>query len=179
MKTSTATWHVNGTERSIIMAWLTRALLTLVVVGALAANADEPKKAKGTLPDLTWMAGSFAGHVRGVDMEETWLGPKGGLMLGAHRDVVEGKAVNYELLRIEEDAAGIVYTSTPNGKVSTAFRLTQLADRRVTFENPQHDFPKKIIYWESANKELCARIEGPQGGKTVSDEWCWPRSNAR
>ena len=36
-------------------------------------------------------------------MEELWLAPKGGLMLGVHRDIKEGKAVNYEMVQIDGD----------------------------------------------------------------------------
>ena len=96
-------------------------------------------------------------------------------MLGVHRDVVNGKAVNYELLRIEMQGNEVVYTSIPNGKTATSFRLTSVVERRVVFENPAHDFPQRILYWSSQEDELCARIEGPQGGKVVGEEWCWTR----
>ena len=39
------------------------------------------------------------------------------------------------------------------------------------FANPEHDFPKRIIYWMKDAK-LCARVEG-DGGQ--GEEWCWAR----
>ena len=45
--------------------------------------------------------------------------------------------------------------------------------RRAVFENRQHDFPQRILYWLDASGAMHARIEGPQGGKTVSEEWVW------
>jgi hypothetical protein len=50
------------------------------------------------------------------------------------------------------------------------------SDRRVVFENRSHDFlPQRILYWLDAQGALHARIEGPQGGKTVSEEWVFRR----
>ena len=48
--------------------------------------------------------------------------------------------------------------------------------KRVVFENRQHDFPQRILYWLDPGGALHARIEGPQGGKTVSEEWVWTRA---
>ena len=33
------------------------------------------------------------------------------------------------------------------------------------FENRQHDFPQRILYWLDAAGAMHARIEGPQGGQ--------------
>ena len=50
------------------------------------------------------------------------------------------------------------------------------APRRAVFENKQHDFPQRILYWLDAKGALRARIEEPQGGKTASEEWVWTKS---
>lgn len=36
----------------------------------------------------------------------------------------------------------------------------------VVFENPEHDFPKKIFYRRQGPDSLVAGIEGPRGGLT-------------
>ena len=46
----------------------------------------------------------------------------------------------------------------------------------MVFENLQHDFPQRILYWLDAAGAMHARIEGPQAGKTVSEEWVWTRA---
>ena len=121
---------------------------------------------------LAWMAGSWAGKDGPMDMEEHWLPPKGGAMLALHRDVVDGRMVSFEFLRIEKDAEGLVYLASPKGRPATPFRLVESGDKRVVFENPQHDFPRRILYW-LADGRLHARIEGTQGGKAASEEWAW------
>ena len=108
-------------------------------------------------------------------MEEVWLPPKGELMLGVHRDVRGGQAFNFEFLRIEVRSGRLTYVSIPNGKGATEFPLKLLKKDQVVFENLHHDFPRRIIYWKPESDRLCARVEGPQQGKTIGEEWCWKR----
>ena len=44
----------------------------------------------------------------------------------------------------------------------------------VVFENPEHDYPQRILYLRDGD-ELTARIEGTAGGVEKSSEWTWTR----
>ena len=96
----------------------------------------------------------------------------GGLMLGVHRDVAGGKAVHFEFLRIESTPGGIVYLASPQGKPATPFKMVESAKERVVFENPDHEYPRRILYW-LADGKMHARIEGTPRGKAKSEEWVW------
>ncbi len=66
---------------------------------------------------VAWMAGRWEGRdAKGLEMEEVWLEPKGGTMLGLHRDVAGGKAVSFEFLRIALEAEGLTYWASPRGR---------------------------------------------------------------
>jgi hypothetical protein len=41
----------------------------------------------------------------------------------------------------------------------------QCSDSEAVFENPQHDFPRRIVYRLQAAGSLMARIEGTENGK--------------
>src|SRR6266436_2543525 len=73
-------------------------VLALCVVGGSVRAADVPD-----VTSLAWMAGSWQGTAGGVEMEEHWLAPRGGEMLGLNRDVAGGRMVSFEFLRIEKD----------------------------------------------------------------------------
>jgi len=146
-------------------------MLFATVLAAAGIAAAPP-----SLEQLSWMAGSWAGEERGVEMEEVWTEPKGGLMLGVHRDVSGGKAVFFEYLRIEVTPEGIVYTASPRGGKATSFRLVGSGGSRVVFENPEHDFPKRILYWLGEDGSLHARIEGARGEEAKAREWKWRRA---
>lgn len=140
----------------------------------MAAPLDAQGPARG-VEDLAWMQGAWSGEKDGVAMEEMWTAPRGGALLGLHRDVKGGRLVSYEFLRIQATDTGIVYFASPRSAPPTAFKLVETGDKRVVFENKEHDFPQRILYWLDAKGALHARIEGPQGGKTVSEEWVWTR----
>ncbi|MGH9369420.1 MAG: DUF6265 family protein [Thermoanaerobaculia bacterium] len=140
------------------------------VVAAMALGAAPPAD---PLAGLAWLAGDWFGTADGIEMEERWTEPRGGLMLGVHRDVKGAKAVSFEFLRIESTPQGIAYLSSPGGRPATPFRLVESKGRRVVFENPSHDFPKRILYWLGEDGSLHARIEGDPGDKEQAMEWTW------
>jgi hypothetical protein len=147
---------------------------------ACTALADEPPSASPApaavarpmkLEQVAWMAGTWRGVTDGVKQEELWMAPAGGLMLGLHRDVMPA-GVSFEYLRLEQDREGVVYQASPGGAPPTPFRLVEASPTRAVFANPEHDFPKRIIYTLKGD-ELTARIEGdgPEGM-----QWTWKRS---
>ena len=147
--------------------------MTRIVCGMLLLSGVIAHGQKPTIADLAWLAGSWIGTSQGTEMEEHWTAPKGNSMIGLHRDVGKGRTLVFEFLRIEQQGDQIVYLSMPNGRSpATPFPLKEASGTRVVFENPQHDFPQRIIYWKDGN-DLRARIEGTQNGKTGAEEWRW------
>lgn len=151
---------------------MTRTLGLVVMLTALVVPAAGARQ-KPALDALAWMAGSWSGTSRGIEMEEHWTAPKGHSMLGMHRDVGKGRTLGFEFLRIEQQGDAIVYLSMPDGRSpATPFPLKEASGTRVVFENPAHDFPQRIIYWKDG-ADLRARIEGTSNGKEGSMEWRW------
>jgi hypothetical protein len=124
----------------------------------------------GGVNDLAWMAGHWSGTVDGVEMEEVWLAPKNGVMVGLHRDVKASKT-SFEFMRIATTAEGVAFLAQPGGRPVTPFPLVEATDRRAVFANPKHDYPQRIIY-ELKDSKLCATVEG-EGHP--SESWCWSR----
>jgi hypothetical protein len=142
-----------------------------ILVGALGAAAPA-----GEVERLGWLEGRWVGEKDGVSMEELWTAPRGGTLLGLHSDVKAGRLVSWEFLRIADSGDGVTYFASPRSAAPTPFKLVEIGDRRAVFENRQHDFPQRILYWLDAQGALHARIEGPRGGQTVSEEWVWTRA---
>jgi hypothetical protein len=136
-----------------------------------------PAAASPTVEDLGWLAGSWSGTNQGVKSEEHWTAPQGGLLIGMHRDVKDGKAVGFEFLRIQVHEGAITYLAQPRGREATPFKLKELSANRVVFENPAHDFPQRIIYWKTKRGELGARVEGVIAGEPEAEEWLWTRTS--
>jgi hypothetical protein len=143
-----------------------------LAVGAVCAGDDAPP-----LEALHWMVGQWSLEKDGLSMEELWTPPKGGVMLGLHRDVRAGGRAFFEYLRIEERPEGLVYVASPMGRTPTLFPLAAFEDGKVVFENSDHDFPQRIIYEIQDDGMLRARIEGLRDGKLATSEWTWRRSD--
>lgn len=122
-----------------------------------------------TLPG--WMSGTWRITTDGATSEETWSHDDGTTMTGMHRDLRPGKKTWFEFLRIEQRGDSLVYIAMPGGRPPTEFPLKSAGDLRIEFENPEHDFPRRIRYWRDGVR-LCARVEG-EGEK--AEQWCWER----
>jgi hypothetical protein len=146
------------------------ALFLFVTTSALGADAP--------LAELSWISGSWAGTSGDVRQLEYWSEPDGGILVGLHKDVFDDGRSFFEYLRIEQRGDEIFYVAMPRGSGSTDFRLTDLTDRRAAFENPEHDFPTKIVY-ERDGDTLTATISGLANGETRSKSWSWQRVTAK
>jgi hypothetical protein len=134
------------------------------------ADIPAPTPAKADLSSLSWLEGRFfvSGKSTGGkqrDMEEHWGPAGGGAMLGTARTVADGRMTSFEYLRIVERNGSLVYVAQPGGGAATEFVLTELTATRALFENPRHDYPKRIVY-----ERLPAAKGGQDGLRTeISD----------
>jgi hypothetical protein len=126
-----------------------------------------PVPAKAAISDLEWLSGAWVG-TRGeggaTSIEERWSPPLGGAMLGTSRTVSRGSMRAFEFLRIVERDGGLVYIAQPGGAAPTEYVLTELDGTRAVFDNPRHDYPKRIVYELSAEDGLSATIGFLKGG---------------
>jgi hypothetical protein len=79
--------------------------------------------------------------------------------------VKNGETIEHEFLQIRRNSEGkIVYVAAPSGQSETSFVLTSASESSFTFENPDHDFPQRIIYRALDSGRLLVRIEGTRDG---------------
>lgn len=133
------------------------ALLTATLISGLLSAQTPPKPIQ--LESLAWLSGTWRSEGP-PEVEEHWMPPKGGAMLGLSRTFAKGRMVAFEFLRIQAGSGGIDYMASPGGGASTSFRLLRASSTEAVFENLAHDFPKRIIYRLLPDGALLARIEG-------------------
>ena len=86
-------------------------------------------------------------------------------MMGVSRTVVNGKTTEWEFLIIREGTQGFSrYVAKPSSQPEATFTSTSVTATEVVFENPAHDFPRKIVYRRDGTT-LNAAIEGPMNGQ--------------
>jgi len=120
------------------------------------------------LADLGWLSGCWESNdkAKHLLLSEQWMKPAGGLMLGIGRTVKKERAVDFEFMRIEQKGGDIFFVAKPKeNKEETPFKLIKLTANDAVFENPDHDFPQRVIYKRQGSK-LTGRIEGNNNGKS-------------
>jgi len=130
-------------------------LLFLILLASGIASADE------SIDVLGWLSGCWAADGQEQGSIEYWMAPAGGSMFGVTRTVRDDKTTTYEYMRIvTENTGDIVFVASPAGQATATFELKYLGDHEVAFENPQHDFPQRVIYRLGQPCKLIWRIEG-------------------
>lgn len=115
------------------------------------------------LQELEWLAGSWVASTDQGRVEEHWTPPSTNALLGMGRTLVEGRMAAFEYLRIEVRPDGVYYVAQPNGRPPTSFRLTRWDGTTAVFENPEHDFPKRVLYTLEGPDQVTARVDGGEG----------------
>lgn len=134
-----------------------------------------------TADQVSWMSGYWLTCEGGREVSETWSDPRGGLMVG-NSVTLQGDRVGFELSRIAPTApgAGVGYFAGVEGAPAVVFAAIEAEGTRVVFENPENDFPQRVIY-ERVGDVLNARIEGGEGDRMQVVEWAYRKAelNAR
>jgi hypothetical protein len=97
-------------------------------------------------------------------VEEQWMAPRGGTMIGMGRTVRGGRTTEYELVVLREQDGRLAYEAHPSGQPSAVFLSREITDSSVVFENAEHDFPQRVGYRRSESG-LAAWIEGTVKGQ--------------
>lgn len=119
-------------------------------------------------PAPDWLAGHWCAGKGGKTVEELWLPPHGGVMVGLGRTRTPERTVEFEYLRIADIDGIQSYIALPGGQAPTSFGRTAGGDNWARFENPEHDFPQRIEY-RREGETLHAEVAGPDenGGESV------------
>lgn len=100
--------------------------------------------------------------------------PRGGVMLGMSRTIRADTLIEWEFIRLYERGSHLVYAAQPARQAPAEFASTSIERDAITFANPAHDFPQRIIYRRSADS-LFARIEGTMNGRERSVDFRYAR----
>lgn len=147
-------------------------LWALAMIAAFVPSAISQSRA--TTADLAFMTGCWKLEGDGRTVEEHWLAPAGGSLMGVSRTVAGGKTVEYEFLQIRDLPDGLTYVAKPSGQAEVSFTIISQTADEVVFENPTHDFPQRIRYRRGVDT-LYARIEGTSNGKTRGIDYPYAR----
>ena len=99
---------------------------------------------------------------KGNLMAEEWIKKDDNSMIGKSYMVKSGDTVMLEKVDLVKEGDDIFYIPVAYGQNEdkpVRFKLTSAKDAVYIFENPAHDFPKRIVYDFSVNNALHAYID--------------------
>lgn len=134
-------------------------------LGLTLALASSAATAAPTTEQLAWLAGCWAAVGGETGSGEHWMAPAGGSMLGMSRTLRRGAVREFEFLHIRDTPAGPVLVALPSSQKEAQFTAERVDPRGVSFHNPAHDFPQRVIYESPDADTLDARIEGMRQGQ--------------
>ena len=129
-------------------------------VATLIQETTPTRGQRATIDRAAWLIGCWeARRATGV-VQEAWLSPFGGVMQNVGRTTRNGQFLEGEMVLLRASGDSLVYEAAPTGQARTRFTSTTISDTLLVFENPAHDFPKKVGYRAGGSDSLHAWIEG-------------------
>ena len=106
-------------------------LLLLPAIGVPAADPKQPPVKVTTaaaINQLAWLAGHWRMEKGGRVVDEQWMAPAAGVMLGMSRTVARSKVIEHEFIQIREGPGGaLFFIAMPSGQKEAAFQIVSLS----------------------------------------------------
>lgn len=137
-------------------------IFALLLIITLTGNAQQ--KAFSKLSDLDWLLGSWQMEKKNGLLIESWQQTNDSTFEESSyllRTTGEKKLLeNVQIVFRETDLFYISTVSDQNNQQPIKFLITASSNKKFIAENPEHDFPKRIIYELINQDSIHARIDG-------------------
>jgi hypothetical protein len=161
---------------------------SLVLCQAASSSGVQPPApapAKAAVDDLAWIAGAWGGTLNGRTIEQHWMRPAGGSMVGMYRSIRDGRATLYEILaieardgevflRIKHFAPGAGLVSREEKDQSVDYALVKAESRTAVFEGTGAA-PARVTFHGPSPEALTITVEGERDGKRSATEFKYRR----
>jgi hypothetical protein len=133
-------------------------------------------KKKANLKSFSWLSGKWVGRYDSVPIFEQWKTIDGNVMYGRAGAISGKDTALAEQLKIEQRDGELFYVAiVGEGKPPVDFKFTGFDNDTAIFENPQHDFPQRVLYLNNADGTFYACVDGKFRGKYVREEFNYKR----
>jgi len=147
---------------------MTRLLPALLLAFATSVATANPAPTCESLGSLRWLLGDWIADGSKTTFHESWteVAPHTFEGAGIERAKPDGSVKGSEVLRLVEMAGAVFYISkVTHNELPVAFRLNECADGRFVFDNPAHDFPRRLEYVLAPDGRLTVNVsDGSEKG---------------
>jgi hypothetical protein len=145
-------------------------LLLLAIVSCKNSGSNEKDKIK----EARWLLGNWENKAVDGNLTETWKKVNDSTFQAQSYFIKEKDTLHFESITLQQKGEELTYNATVKGQNNDepiTFKLTNSTDTQLVFENPKHDYPKKIIYTQITEDSLAAEISGILEGKASSEKF--------
>ncbi len=157
---------------------VTTCFFVLLIGCCISCSNDRPSKTVDAisvshhnyplLQKAAWLLGSWKGVAgQGVSIER-WYKQDDSTYAGMGLFIKGNVTLSQESIKLVQTGKDLYYIPTVKGQNNdqpVTFKLISATDKQLVFENPQHDFPQKIMYSLVTSDSLVAVISGVEKGK--------------
>lgn len=142
----------------------------LIAIMLVSASAF----AQNSFDKVAWLAGCWGGEMESGKYEECWTAPTANFIQGSGRMTKGDEILMREHITIEKEGDDLImYVLSYGAKLkpeqeTVGFKLVKFSKSELIFENPEHDYPQRIVYSKKSDGNLVARIELMDGKKPLS-----------
>ena len=160
----------------------------VMVMGMAAAQAptpaSDPAAVKATVDQLSWVAGPWRGTLNDRTIEQHWMTPLGGSLVGMYRSIRDNRVTLYEILAMEQQgdevflrikhfAPGAGLVSQEAKDQSADHVLVKLEDRTAVFQGRAGG--NRVTFNSPDQDTLNITVERQREGKAVATEFKYKR----
>ncbi|SCY87619.1 DUF6265 family protein [Flavobacterium caeni] len=145
------------------------ALMVALAAASCGKQKDEPAH---QINKAEWFLGNWGHQTPQGDLSENWEKINDSTYHGASYFIKGKDTLFAESIVLSEVKGDLLYNVTvpgQNGDLPVAFKMTSGTANQLVFENPSHDYPKKITYRLVNQDSIVAEISGTQEGKAMSE----------
>jgi hypothetical protein len=134
-----------------------------LIILTISCFSCQEKPAFSKLKKANWFLGRWENKTPDGIFSEEWKTENDSVLVGESYFINGKDTLFAETVRLEQKGNDLFYiVSVPNqnDEKPVAFKLTSSTSDYLVFENPEHDFPKKITYKLVNKDSLYAEISG-------------------
>lgn len=138
-------------------------IYVLFLLAICCFSCEQKSATYAELEKANWFLGRWENNTPDGIFSEEWKTENDSVLVGASYFINGKDTLFAETVRLEQKGNDLLYiVSVPNqnDEKPVAFKLTSSTSDFLVFENPEHDFPKKITYKLVNKDSLYAEISG-------------------
>jgi hypothetical protein len=135
---------------------------------------------KKELAEASWLIGSWRCNSKNGILVENWRIENDSLYAGSAYFVKGLDTLHQEKMRLFPEKNRLCYEATvqqQNNNQPILFHQDTSQQNMLTFTNPQHNYPQKIVYKKISADSIVVTISGTQEGKASSETYGMQRRN--